>query len=474
MTEGTDCRAAQLTFQGLGGRQVVARFDGGRITSDAGVLLLREVAERSGLLRRFAQCFTDYRAPELIEHTVEELVAQRVLALACGYEDLNDHDVLRDDALLAVAAGKRDATGATRKRARDRGHALAGKSTLNRLEGTPAAASAAARYKKIVYDGAAIEAWFVEAFLAAHPTPPAEIVLDLDATDDPLHGKQEGRFFHGYYRAYCYLPLYIFAGDVLLAAKLRRADGDGAAGAVEEVARIVGQVRRRWPGVRIVVRGDSGFARDALMTWCEAHGVDYVLGLARNARLEAAVALDLALAEIGCAVTRAPVRLYRELEYRTHDSWTRTRRVVAKAEYLPGKANPRFVVTSLPAARWAAAALYEELYCARGDMENRIKEQQLGLFADRTSTATMRANQLRLWFSSVAYVLVETVRRVGLAGTALARAQVGTIRTRLLKLGALVTVSVRRVVIALSSVFPLQRLFVQALANLQRAYPLRC
>jgi len=470
----TDCREEQLVFQGVGGRQVVARFDGGRITSDAGVLLLREVTERTGLLRSFAHCFTDHRAPELIEHTVEELVAQRVLALACGYEDLNDHDVLRDDALLAVAAGKRDATGATRKRVRDRGHALAGKSTLNRLEGTPAAATAAARYKKIVYDGAAIEAWFVEAFLAAHPAPPAEIVLDLDATDDPLHGQQEGRFFHGYYRAYCYLPLYIFAGDFLLAAKLRRASGDGAAGAVEEVARIVGQLRAQWPGVRIVVRGDSGFARDALMTWCEAHEVDYVLGLARNARLEAAVSLDLALAEIGCAVTQAPVRLYRELEYRTHDSWTRPRRVVAKAEHLPGKANPRFVVTSLAAERWAAAALYEDLYCARGEMENRIKEQQLGLFADRTSTATMRANQLRLWFSSVAYVLVETVRRVGLAGTALARAQVGTIRTRLLKLGALVTVSVRRVVIALSSVFALQRLFAQALANLQRAYPLRC
>ena len=415
----TDCREEQLVFQGVGGRQVVARFDGGRITSDAGVLLLREVTERTGLLRSFAHCFTDHRAPELIEHTVEELVAQRVLALACGYEDLNDHDVLRDDALLAVAAGKRDVTGATRKRVRDRGHALAGKSTLNRLEGTPAAATAAARYKKIVYDGAAIEAWFVEAFLAAHPAPPAEIVLDLDATDDPLHGQQEGRFFHGYYRAYCYLPLYIFAGDFLLAAKLRRASGDGAAGAVEEVARIVGQLRAQWPGVRIVVRGDSGFARDALMTWCEAHEVDYVLGLARNARLEAAVSLDLALAEIGCAVTQAPVRLYRELEYRTHDSWTRPRRVVAKAEHLPGKANPRFVVTSLAAERWAAAALYEDLYCARGEMENRIKEQQLGLFADRTSTATMRANQLRLWFSSVAYVLVETVRRVGLAGTAL-------------------------------------------------------
>src|SRR2546426_4769083 len=230
MTEGTECRAAQLTFQALGGRAVVARFDGGRITSDAGVLLLREVAERSGLLRRFAQCFTDYRAAELIEHTVDELVAQRVLALACGYEDLNDHDVLRDDALLAVAAGKRDATGATRKRARDRGHALAGKSTLNRLEGTPAAATAAARYKKIVYDGAAIEAWFVEAFLAAHATPPAEIVLDLDATDDPLHGQQEGRFFHGYYRADCYPPLYIFAGGFLLAAKLRRGGGGGGAG----------------------------------------------------------------------------------------------------------------------------------------------------------------------------------------------------------------------------------------------------
>src|SRR5207253_6261149 len=260
MTEGTDCRAAQLTFQELGGRQVVARFDGGRITSDAGVLLLREVAERTGLLRSFAHCFTDHRARELIEHTVEELVAQRVLALACGYEDLNDHDVLRDDTLLAVAAGKRDVTGATRKRVRDRGHALAGKSTLNRLEGTPAAATAAARYKKIVYDGAAIEAWFVEAFLAAHPAPPAEIVLDLDATDDPLHGQQEGRFFHGYYDTYCYLPLYVFCGRHLLAAKLRPANIDASAGSIEEVAWIVARIRQRWPRVRILLRADSGFA----------------------------------------------------------------------------------------------------------------------------------------------------------------------------------------------------------------------
>ena len=297
--------------------------------------------------------------------------------------------MLREDALLAVAAGKADVTGAQRRRARDRGHALAGKSTLNRWERTPAAATAAARYHKIVYDAAAIEDVFVAAFLAAHPTPPAEVVLDLDATDDPVHGRQEGGFFHGYYRAYCYLPLYIFAGDFLLAAKLRTADGEGAAGAVEEVARIVARLRAAWPAVRIIVRGDSGSARDALMTWCEAHAVDYVLGLARNERLEAAITLELALAEIGCAVAQAPVRLYKDFVYRTRASWKRARRVIGKAEHLPGKANPRFVVTSLPAARWAAAPLYAQLYCARGDMENRIKEQQLGLFADRTSTATI-------------------------------------------------------------------------------------
>ena len=471
----TDCTEEQLTFQGLGRRTVVAEFSAGRLSSDAGgLLLLREVAERTGLLRRFAQCFRDHRDPELIEHTVEELLAQRVLAQACGYEDLNDHDVLRDDALLAVAAGKTDPTGAHRQRARDRGHGLAGKSTLNRLEGTPAEATAAARYKKIVYDAAAIEQVFVEAFLDAHATPPAEIVLDLDATDDPLHGQQEGRFFHGYYRSYCYLPLYIFAGDFLLCAKLRTADGDGAAGAVEEVARLVGQIRERWPTVPIVVRADSGFAREELMAWCEAHGVDFVLGLARNARLEAALTAELAEAHAQLEATGVPARVYKDFIYQTRKTWSRARRVVGKAEQLPGKANPRFIVTSYPAARWAPAALYEDFYCARGDMENRIKEQQLGLFADRTSTATMRGNQLRLWLAALAYVLVNELRRVGLRGTALARAQVGTIRTRLLKLGGLIRISVRRVVVALSSVFPLQRLFAQALANLQRAYPLRC
>jgi hypothetical protein len=471
----TDCTEEQLTFQGLGRRAVVADFSAGRLSSEAGgLLLLREVAGRTGLLRQFAGCFTDHRDPRLIEHTVEELVSQRVLALACGYEDLNDHDVLRDDALLAAAAGKTDVTGAGRRRGQDRGHALAGKSTLNRWERTPADATAAARYHKIVYDAAAIERVFVDAFLAAHPTPPAEVILDLDATDDPLHGQQEGRFFHGYYRAYCYLPLYVFAGEFLLAAQLRRADGDGAAGAVEIVARLTAALRAQWPDVRIIVRADSGFARDALMAWCEAHGVDYVLGLARNDRLEAAITLELALAQIACAVTRAPVRLYKDFPYRTRTSWAGARRVIGKAEHLPGKANPRFVVTSLPADRWPAAVLYETLYCARGDMENRIKEQQLGLFADRTSTATMRGNQLRLWIASVAYVLLHELRRVGLARTALARAQVTTIRLKLLKVGGLVRVSVRRIAVALSGVFPLRALYRQVLRNLQAGYPLRC
>jgi hypothetical protein len=437
-------------------------------------LLLREVAERTGSLRRFGRCFRDHRDPALVEHTVDELVAQRILAQACGYEDVHDHDVLRDDALLAVAAGKRDATGARRKRARDRGHALAGKSTLNRWELTPADATGTARYKKIVCVEEEVERFFVREFLAAHRRPPREIVLDLDATDDPLHGHQEGRFFHGYYRAYCYLPLYIFCGDDLLAAKLRTADQDGAAGAVEEVERIVCQIRERWPQVRIVVRADSGFARDALMTWCEANGVDYVLGLARNERLQAEIAAEMAAARDEHERTERPARVYKDFAYRTRTSWRRARRVIGKAEHLPGKANPRFIVTSLSAAAWAAAPLYEKLYCARGDMENRIKEQQLDLFADRTSTGTMRGNQLRLWLASVAYVLVNELRRTGLQGTEMARAQAGTIRTRLLKIAGRITLSVRRVVVSLSSVHPLQAVFAQALANIQRTYPLTC
>jgi hypothetical protein len=452
---------------------VVGAFDGGRQTSDAGVLLLRELAERTGLIRRFAACFTDHRRADRIEHTVEELLGQRVLAQVLGYEDLNDHDTLRDDALLALAAGKRDVLGEHRRCVEDRGHALAGKSTLNRLELTPADATAASRYKKVVYDGEAIDDLFVDQFLEAHEQPPEQVLLDLDATDDALHGHQEGRFFHGYYGHYCYLPLYIFCGEFLLCARLRTSDRDAAAGTVEELERIVGRIRARWPEVRIAIRADSGFARDEILAWCEVQGIDYVIGLARNARLQAALAGEMAEAQARCEQTGQPARVFKDFRYRTLDSWSCERRVVGKAEALPGKANPRFVVTSFAPDAFDARTLYEELYCARGDMENRIKEQQLGMFADRTSTATMRANQLRLWIASLAYALAHELRRVGLRGTALARAQMTTIRLRLLKIGATVHISVRRVRIAFSSVFPLQRVFADALHEIQRAYPLR-
>ena len=463
----TDCSPSQLEFQDLGSRKVVAAFNGGRQTQDGGLLLLREVAEGTGLIRRFAACFRDHRQPERIEHTVEELLGQRVLAQAQGYEDLNDHDTLRDDPLLAVAAGKRDVVGEARERERDRGHALAGRSTLNRLERTTSEPS---RYHKIVHDEQAIEGLFVEHFLDAHERPPSRIVLDLDATDDPLYGDQEGRFFHGYYRHYCYLPLYIFCGSFLLCAKLRRSNLDGAAGAVEELERIVGQIRARWPEVEIWIRADSGFARDAILTWCEENGVEYVLGLSRNKRLIRAIGAELEEARQEAERSGRPARRFKDFRYRTRESWSRERRVVAKAEQLPGKSNPRFVVTSLPPERLRASVLYKKAYCARGDMENRIKEQQLGMFADRTSTATMRANQLRLWIASMAYVIMHELRRVGLQGTSLAKAQVGTIRTRLLKIAGRVKISVRRARVALSSLFPLQAIFERALRNLRAAY----
>ena len=443
-----------------------AAFDGGRQTSDAGLLLLREVAERTGLLRRFAAGFTDHRRTDRIEHTVEELVSQRVLGQALGYEDLNDHDTLRDDALLALASGKRDLTGAERSRDRDRGHALAGRSTLNRLERTPAEASG--RYHKIVYHGEAIRSLFVEHFLDSHEAPPPRIILDLDATDAPLHGQQEGRFFHGYYGHYCYLPLYVFCGEFLLWAELRRSDIDASAGSVEALQEIVRQIRTRWPQVEIWIRADSGFAREALMAWCEANGVTYVLGLARNKRLVRAIGAELEAVRQEARRSEGRARCFRDLRYRTRKSWSCERRVVAKAEQLGDKSNPRFVVTSLAPEVWAAQELYEQLYCARGDMENRIKEQQLGMFADRTSTATMRANQLRLWIASLAYTLVQALRRWGLQGTSLAKAQVDTIRLRLLKLSGLVKISVRRVRIALGSSYPLQELFACVLSNLQR------
>jgi len=436
-------------------------------------LLLREVDRRMRILRRFADCFVDHRRPELIEHSVAELVSQRVYGLALGYEDLNDHDELRWDPLMGLLAGKSDPLGHTRVREHDRGKALAGKSTLNRLELTPAKAGPGARYKKIAVRPEAIDDLLVQLFIEAHRDAPRQIVLDVDATDDPLHGAQEDRFFHGYYRQYCYLPLYVFCGEHLLCARLRPSNIDGSLGTVEELERIVGSIRAAWPEVQIVVRGDSGFCREQLMGWCEANGVDYVLGIAKNARLKASITDEMAHAEAWYEATGHAARVFKDFRYRTLKSWSRKRRVVGKAEYLSQGANPRFVVTSLASEEMEARGLYEDLYCARGDMENRIKEQQLALFADRTSTATMRGNQLRLWIASLAYTLMDELRRVALRDTALAKAQVGTIRTRLLKLSGVVKLSVRRVRIALSSVFPLQAVFERALLNIQRAYPLR-
>jgi len=313
----------------------------------------------------------------------------------------------------------------------------------------------------------------VDAFLDAHERPPDRIILDLDATDDPLFGHQEGRFFHGYYRCYCYLPLYVTCGDFVLASKLRTSDRDAASGAVGELARIVERIRSRWPEVAVTVRGDSGFAREELMAWCETHGVDYVLGLAKNSRLVAEIAAELEMVKTQSEESGAAMRRFKDFRYQTRESWSCERRVVGKAEHIPGKSNPRFVVTSLSAEEIDARTLYEDVYCARGEMENRIKEQ-MELFADRTSTATMRANQLRLWFSALAYVLMNEVRRVGLVGTKMDQAQCSTIRTRLLKIGALVRVSVRRVLVSLSSAFPLQDLFAAALRNIRAAYPMRC
>ena len=449
----TDCSSDRFEFAPAEGRAVVAAFDGGTITSDAGALLLGATDRAIGLVRRFAAGFVDHRATDQIEHSVAILIGQRVFGLALGYEDLVDHDTLRHDPVLAAVIGKLTARRADCA-------PLAGKSTLNRLEHAPAGEPT--RYHKIGHDGALIERLFVDLFLDAHAAPPEEIVLDLDATDDPLHGTQEGRFFHGYYGCYCYLPLYIFCGDHLLVAKLRRADIDASAGAVEEVARLVGQIRARWPQVRIILRADSGFARDALMVWAEQHRVDYVFGLARNSRLVGEIAAELAAAKAEAARTGKPARCFRDFRYQTLDSWSCQRRVIGKAEQLVDgsgeiSANPRFVVTSLEPAAWAAQPLYEQLYCARGEMENRIKECQLDLFADRTSTRTMQANQLRLWLASMAYVLLEALRRIGLQTTRLAQATAGSIRLKLLKIGALVRVSVRRVAVKMASGHPWQR-----------------
>jgi len=452
----TECSADLFGFTPVEGRKVVAAFDGGQMTSEAGAMLLGATDKQIRLIERFADCFTDYRDADLVEHSVRSLVGQRVFGVALGYEDLIDHDQLRHDPVMALLGGKLTAK-------RTDCAPLAGKSTLNRLE---LSRQEPTRYHKISYEAAAIEALFVELFLDTHAAAPGQITLDLDATDDPLHGQQEGRFFHGYYDTYCYLPLYVFCGRHLLAAKLRPANIDASAGSVEEVARIVAQIRQRWPKMRILLRADSGFAREALMAWCENNDIDFLFGLAKNARLNAEIETELAAAQEHSQRTTKSARRFKDFTWQTRKSWSRERRVVAKAEWTGGEANPRFIVTSLTREEHEARHLYEKLYCARGEMENRIKECQLDLYADRTSCHTMRANQLRLWFASMAYVLICALRRIGLAHTQFARASCGTIRLKLLKIGALVRTSVRRIKLAMPSAFPHQAEYHAAYAAL--------
>jgi len=451
----TECNEDRFEFASTTGtRQIVAEFNGGAITSDAGSLLLKETDAKMNLLARFSECFTDRRSPLLIEHTLEQMLRQRVYGLALGYEDLNDHDLLRMDPLLAVMAGK----------AEPGTDLLAGKSTLNRMElgtGTPS------RYKKITFWRDSVDELLVDIFLEAHPVAPVQIVLDIDTTDMALHGNQEEKFYHGYYQHHCYLPLYIFCGDHVLCARLRPSSIGPAVGSRKEVERIVQQIRQRWPEVVIILRGDSGFCADELLTWCEENRVDYVVGVARNQRLEKLIDSELAEAKQQFEATQQPARIFVEFEHKTlKGAWNQDRRVVAKAEHINGKSNPRFVVTSLDAERWEKQELYEGLYCGRGDMENRIKEQFV-LFADRVSVSTLRGNQLRIYLSVIAYTLMNGLRRLGLKATAMATAQVGTIRLKVLKIGALIQVTVRKVWVRMASSYPYQALFSQVLKQLR-------
>ena len=451
----TECNQSQFEFEAHFSRRVVAEFSGERLTTEGGALLLRAADRKMGLLRRVVRCFRDARDPQRIEHELSEMLAQRIYGLALGYEDLNDHEQLRQDPLLGVLVGKKEL-----------GEPLAGKSTLNRLELTPVGSPCAERYNKISYSPAAIDALLVDLFLEAHRQAPREIVLDLDATDTPLHGRQEARFFHGYYGHYCYLPLYVFCGDHLLCARLRPSNIDASAGSLEEVQRIVWQIRARWPKTRIILRADSGFCREELLAWCENNAVDYVFGFARNQRLRRIIGRALQQAKQEHRRTGKAARVFCEFAYRTKKSWSRARRVIAKAEQIEGKENPRYLVTSLGQEDWPAQKLYEQLYCARGEMENRIKEQ-LSLFADRMSTEALRSNQLRLYFSSLAYVLVEALRRLGLVGTEWAEAQVDTIRLRLLKIAAQVRITARRIWIRFSRAYPWQNVFAAACTALR-------
>lgn len=465
----TDCNEQKWLFQELGCRKVEVDFGGGYLSSDGGGLILRELERHSGLLRDVAGCFIDYRDQRYVEHSVRELVSQRIHGLALGYEDLNDHDHLRRDPVHGLICGKSDPLGQDRNLERDKGKALAAHSTLNRLELSAEAIDA--RYHKIQGQPDEIEQLLIQRGVKAIPRKSAEIVLDFDATDDPLHGSQQGAYFHGYYRHYCYLPLYCFCGNLPLFAKLRDCKRDASDGTVEALQKIVPVIRQRFgKRVRIIVRADSGFAREAIMAWCEENGVFYCLGLARNDRLVELLGthFEALEAQIKEGKVETPCRSFTEFEYSTLDSWSKARRVIGKAEILSQGDNPRFIVTNLPkdgwatrtqAARFEAVALYEKFYCARGDMENRIKEQQMDLFADRTSTHWMASNQLRLWFSAFAHLIMSTLQAGVLKGTELESASIGQIRLRLFKIAARLKTSARRIHIELCTAYPLKALF---------------
>ena len=440
----TECNGQRLLFSSLGPKKIQADFDGGQITSDAGALLLREVDRRLGLIDAIDACIADPRDPRYTIHDQRAMLAQRIFAIAQGYEDLNDHQALRDDDLFQIVT----------ERGIDEELPLASTPTLWRLEN-----------RVLRKEMVKIVEVFVEQFIASHPTPPKQIVLDFDATDDPLHGNQEKRFFHGYYDHYCYLPLYVFCAEQLLVPYLRASNIDAAKHSRAILKLLVKRFRQVWPDVRIIFRGDSGFCRWRLMRWCDRNGVYYIIGLAKNPVLLREAQPWTVPAEWHYRRTGEKQRLFGVFSYAA-ETWDRRRRVIAKAEYNEHGANPRFVVTNLPGD---PQGIYDDGYCPRGDMENRIKEQQLGLFADRTSAQDFLDNQFRLILSSAAYVLFEGLRRLGLADTELAHAQVPTIRVKLLKIGARIRQTVRRIVLHLASGCPFQDLFRHVATRLTSA-----
>ena len=462
----TDCKDQPLLFQDLGSRKVVADFSGGTLSSDGGALLLRQVDANLGLTQSLAQCFKDVRQQVFVDHSVQQLLAQRIYGLALGYEDLNDHDRLRLDPLLASACNKVDPLGQDRFNPAHRGIALAGTSTLNRLE---LSNNKSSRCHKVSHDPAKVEACLLQMGVRCLPKHSQEVVVDLDAMGHRLYGLQEGRHFSAYYNGYCYLPLYAFAGDFPLWAQLRTADRGADYGVVPALEKIVAAIRQRCPKARIIVRGDSGFSRDEIMAWCEAQPeVYYCFGMIKNAVLLRNLCPTMAQARARHCLSGGTVRVFAEFEYRTLQGWSRPRRVIGKAEIMVAGENPRFVVTNLPqqgfkdeldGERFTPQGLYEDFYCARGEMENVLKQQVLDLQADRMSSHHLASNQFRLWEALFAYLLLERLRTQALRGTELERATAGSLRLRLLKVAAQVRVSVRRIYVQLSSAYPLQELF---------------